>query len=68
MSLKAFHVVFITLSVLLCLGIGGWGIYSFLTDSNEVGIIVALFFILLGVGLIFYELKFINKFKNVGYL
>ena len=68
MSLKAFHVMFITLSILLCLGIGGWGVYSFISDSNDVGIVVAVFFLLLGLGLVIYELKFINKFKHVGYL
>ena len=68
MSLKAFHVVFITLSIVLCLAIGGWGVFSFLSDSNDVGILVAVFFILLGLGLIYYEMKFINKFKHVGYL
>jgi hypothetical protein len=68
MSLKAFHVVFITLSIILCLGIGGWGIFSFLSDSNDIGIVVAVFFVLLGLGLVYYETKFIHKFKNVGYL
>ncbi len=68
MSLKAFHVVFISLSILLSLGVGGWGIQSFFSDSNDVGILVGLFFILLGLGLVYYELKFIRKFKHVGYL
>ena len=68
MSLKAFHIVFISLSILLSLGIGGWGIQSYFSDSNDVGIRIGLFFILLGIGLVYYELKFIQKFKHVGYL
>ncbi len=68
MSLKAFHVVFITLSIVLSLGVGGWGIQSFFSDSNDVGILVGLFFILVGAGLVHYELRFIRKFKHVGYL
>ena len=48
MSLKAFHVVFISLSILLSLGVGGWGIQSYFSDSNDVGILVGLFFILAG--------------------
>jgi len=68
MSLKAFHLFFISVSVLLSFGIGGWGIQSYLTDSNDVGILVGLFFILLGVGLIIYEMRFIRKFKHVSYL
>ncbi len=68
MSLKAFHIVFISLSILLSLGIGGWGIQSYVSDSNDIGIRIGLFFILLGIGLVYYELKFIQKFKHVGYL
>ena len=68
MSLKAFHVVFISLSILLSLGIGGWGIQSYFSDSNDIGILVGLFFLLLGLSLVYYERKFILKFKHVGYL
>ncbi len=68
MSLKAFHVVFISLSILLSLGVGGWGIQSYFSDSNDVGILTGLFFILLGIALVYYERKFIRKFKHVGYL
>jgi membrane protein CcdC involved in cytochrome C biogenesis len=68
MSLKAFHVVFISLSILLSMGIGGWGIQSYFSDSNDVGILVGLFFLLLGLSLVYYERKFILKFKHVGYL
>ncbi|MGA7159360.1 MAG: hypothetical protein WBZ48_00020 [Bacteroidota bacterium] len=68
MSLKAFHVFFISVSVLLSFGVGGWGVQSYFSDSNDVGILVGIFFILLGVGLAYYEFKFIRKFKHVGYL
>ncbi len=68
MSLKAFHLFFISVSVLLSLSVGGWGIQSYLTNSDGVGIRVGLFFILLGIGLLFYELRFIRKFKHVSYL
>ena len=68
MSLKAFHLFFISISVLLSLAVGGWGIQSYLTNSDGVGILVGLFFILLGIGLLFYEMSFIRKFKHVSYL
>ena len=68
MSLKAFHVIFISLSVLLCLAVGGFGIQSFISGSNAVGILVGLFFVLLGIALVSYELRFLRKFKNVSYL
>ena len=68
MSLKAFHVFFISVSIVLSLGVGGWGIESFVSGSDSVGLIVGLFFILLAAGLVYYESKFIRKFKHVGYL
>ena len=68
MSLKAFHLFFITVSILLSLGIGGWSIQSYLTDSNAVGVLVGIFFIILGLALVYYELRFIRKFKHVSYL
>jgi len=68
MSLKAFHVVFISLSVLLSLVVGVWGIESYLSGSQDIAITVGIFFVLFGAGLVYYERKFIQKFKNVSYL
>jgi len=68
MSLKAFHVFFISISILLCLTVGGWGIQSFISGSNAIGILIGLFFILLGFALVAYELRFLRKFKNVSFL
>ena len=68
MSLKAFHVLFISLSIVLSFGVAGWGVQSYVSDSNSVGILVGIFFILTGIGLGFYEMKFIRKFKHVSYL
>ena len=68
MSLKAFHLFFISTSVLLSLGIGGWSVQSYLTDSHAVGILVGIFFIILGITLVYYEFRFIRKFKHVSNL
>ena len=68
MSLKAFHLFFISVSVLLSLGVGGWGIQSYLTDADTVGIVVGAFFLLLAIGLVVYEMRFIRKFKHVSNL
>ena len=68
MSLKAFHLFFITLSVLLSLGVGGWGIESYFSGSNGIGLLVGLFFLLFGAGLIYYEFQFLRKFKHLSYL
>ena len=68
MSLKAFHVFFISLSVLLSLGVGGWGLESYFVGSNEVGILVGICFVLMGLSLIYYELRFLRKSKHISYL
>ena len=68
MSLKAFHVFFITLSVLLSLGVGAWGLGSYFSGSNGIGLLVGLFFLLFGAGLVYYEFQFLRKFKHLSYL
>ena len=68
MSLKAFHLFFISVSVLLSLGVGAWGIQAYVSDSSGVGILVGVFFLLLAAGLVVYEMRFIRKFKHVSYL
>ena len=61
MSLKTFHVFFISVSVLLCLGFGWW---CFTTDHGPyiLGGIAAL---LCAVGLVVYEVSFLRKFKDM---
>jgi hypothetical protein len=68
MSLKAFHLVFVTVSVVLSLGFGAWAV----TDYRKSGIAESLWW---GVGsfagamaLIVYGRWFLRKLKGVGYL
>jgi hypothetical protein len=68
MSLKAFHVLFISLSIVMSVGVGVWGIQSYVSDSNAVNFLIGIFFILFGIALLYYERKFIHKFKHVSYL
>lgn len=64
MSLKAFHLVFVTVSIALAFGFGVWlavqgGFLDYLFAALSFGA---------GVGLIFYERYFLKKTKNVSYL
>ena len=61
MSLKAFHVVFVAASILLGVGVGGWGIHQYSTKGN-VGLLV------MGIVLIIYGKRMLKKTKNIGYL
>ena len=58
MSLKAFHVFFISVSVLLCFGFGVWCFRNNGYTGMGVGSL------LIGVGLIVYEISFLRKLKN----
>ena len=64
MSLKAFHIFFITVSVLLCLGFGWW-CFSSESARGRAGYGAAgVGSFLVGLGLIAYEVNFVKKFKN----
>ena len=70
MSLKAFHLVFIIASIVLALGFAGWALTAyFSTDGGGMWYLVAgLGSLLAAVGLVFYEIYFLKKLKNVSYL
>jgi hypothetical protein len=64
MSLKAFHVFFITVSVLLCLGFGAWCIESDYAKGRTFYLIAGYVSFALGVALVVYEIIFLRKFKD----
>ena len=69
MSLKAFHVVFITAAVLLCLGVGVWLLREFRSPEGGSGDLwMGVGFLATAVGLVFYEVRFLKKTKNISYL
>lgn len=69
MSLKAFHLIFITAAILLAFGFGAWLVKGYFSPDGGIwdlvfgGISAAC-----GVGLIFYERYFLKKTKNESYL
>ena len=69
MSLKAFHLIFITASCALAFGFGVWELKSYFSVEGKtldllfgIGSFIAL------VGLIIYERYFLKKLKDVSYL
>ena len=69
MSLKAFHLIFITASCALAFGFGVWEIKNFFSaDGKLLDLVFGLGSLVAGVGLIFYERYFLKKFKDVSYL
>lgn len=61
MSLKAFHLIFVTLLTALSFGCAAW---AFQTGSLFWGVMG----ILAGIGVIIYGFYFLKKLKNVSYL
>jgi hypothetical protein len=69
MSLKAFHVLFITASSALAFGSGVWGLKNyFFGDGTALDLVFGIGSLAVGVGLIVYERYFLKKLKNVSYL
>jgi hypothetical protein len=68
MSLKAFHLVFISAAVLLAFGFGAWLVKTFFSGGGAVDLLSALLAFGAGIGLIVYEFYFLKKTRNVGYL
>lgn len=62
MSLKTFHIAFISCSVLLAFGVGLWLLAW--SDKATWGIAS----LAAGAGLCYYEIRFIKKLKGVSYL
>ena len=69
MSLKAFHLIFITAATALAFGCGVWGLNDFFSAGGRAwDLIFGLGSIAAGVGLILYERYFLKKLKKVSYL
>jgi hypothetical protein len=69
MSLKTFHLVFITAAIALAFGFGAWLLKGYFTpDGRASDLLFGLVSIGAGVGLIVYERYFLKKTKDVSYL
>ena len=69
MSLKAFHVIFITASSALAFGCGVWELKSYFSaDGRGLDLVFGIAALAAGVGLIIYERYFLKKLKNISYL
>ena len=68
MSLKAFHIVFITASVLLAFGFGAWSLVGYSDAGRGVDLAFGGVSIAIGVGLIVYGRYFLKKLRNISYL
>lgn len=68
MSLKAFHLIFVIASILLGLGVGGWGLQEYNAHGESTPLIIGGVFFAMGIALFFYGKRMLKKTKDIGYL
>jgi hypothetical protein len=69
MSLKAFHLIFITAAVLLALGCTVWGVKRYFSAGGGAwDLVFGICSLAVAVGLVLYERYFLKKLKRVSYL
>ena len=65
MSLKAFHVLFITLAVLMILGCGTGAFWSYLESGAGLSLGAAIGSLITALALIGYEIWFVRKTRSI---
>jgi len=65
MSLRIFHIVFVTVSIALSVFVTIWGVREFLSSRNTGALVLALVFLALGVTLVFYAGRVFRKLKDL---
>ncbi len=68
MSLKAFHIFFIAVSTLLCVGFGIWATRDFNQSGNGLHLALGVGAFLMSGLLVWYGSWFLRKLKNESYL
>jgi uncharacterized membrane protein len=69
MSLKAVHLVFVTVISSLALGCGVWQLRTFRSpEGSHLNLVIGLAALLAGAVMIVYGRYFLKKLKNVSYL
>ena len=68
MSLKAFHVTFVTVCILLCLGMAAWWGWQWQSGRVAAGVWYGVGWLLAGVCLVEYGRRALLKMRGISYL
>ncbi len=66
MSLKAVHIFFISLSILLALGFAGWELQRYAASGEFLELIAGILSFGVAIGLVLYGMYFLKKVKRVS--
>ena len=64
MSLKTFHIIFVTMAVLLCLVFGGWCLNSDFAKGHPGYVITGYVSFVFAALMVLYEIVFLKKLKE----
>jgi len=65
MSLRAFHIVFIIVSIALSLVVAAWGLREFAGGGGTSALLVGVAAALTGIALVVYGLRFFRKLQEL---
>jgi len=65
MSLRAFHIVFITVSIILMLYVAVWGVREFMVSRSSLAITMIVFGVTGGASLSWYGKRVFHKLKEL---
>ena len=68
MSLKAFHIVFVSVAMLLTVVFGIWGVRDYQATDNQTSLYLGLGSFLVTVVLAIYGVWFLKKLKGFSYI
>jgi|APSaa5957512535_1039671.scaffolds.fasta_scaffold266851_2 hypothetical protein len=68
MSLKAFHIVFVIISILLCAFVGVWEFRSYSLYGGVVDVVISGIGFISTFALIFYARSVFRKYKDISYI
>jgi len=65
MGLKAFHLVFIAVSIALCAFVAAWGLREWMATRSGMPLALGAIFFLSGITLVGYGVHVVRKLRNV---
>ena len=65
MSIKDFHIIFIIAAIIISFGFAYWAFLQYIQLSSGSYMLTSVVSLLIGISLIIYEIKFIQKIRNI---